>query len=204
MPHRRLIVALLVLLAVALTPVLARAHADYERSSPPADGIVAEAPAVVELWFTQELFRREGENRLEVYGPDGARVDAGDARIDDDDRTHMLVSLLPDLPAGTYTVRWRSLSAEDGHPKEGEFPFTVDPTAAPAASPTEPAPALTPTPLPATTTPTAPALPPTEPTVEETAEPSPAAAGGMEGAGCSLGVLLVGAVALGGVGRRRR
>jgi methionine-rich copper-binding protein CopC len=99
--------------------------------------VIPEAPAEVHVWFTQELFRRAGANTLEVVGPDGARVDKQDARIDDDDRTHMIVSLQGDLPAGAYTVRWTSLSADDGDADSGEFGFTVDP-AAPRTTPASP------------------------------------------------------------------
>lgn len=132
-------------------PGLARAHAAYERSDPPANSVIPEPPAEVNVWFSQELFRREGENTLEVIGPDGTQVDQGDARIDDDDRTHMIVSLQKDLPAGTYTVRWRTLSADDGDTDSGEFTFTVDPEAAqvtPLPNPTAGAEPLLETPAP--------------------------------------------------------
>jgi methionine-rich copper-binding protein CopC len=147
---------LVVLIGVLGTPLkLAHAHAEYERSKPPAGAVIPLPPSEVHAWFTQELFRREGANALEVFGPDGSQVDQGDARIDDDDRSHMLVSLQTDLPAGTYTVRWRTLSAEDGDTDSGEFSFTVDPTA-PQATP-EPGPTpmsiptSTPTPTPVPT-----------------------------------------------------
>ena len=77
------------------------------------------------VWFTQELFRREGQNALEVYGPGDQRVDQDDAAIDDDNRKLMTVSLQSDLPNGVYTVRWRTLSADDGDDAEGEFQFTI-------------------------------------------------------------------------------
>lgn len=116
--------------APLVTAVLA--HADYERSAPAADEVIAHAPQQVQVWFTQELFRREGKNSLEVYGPDGQRVDLDDDAIDDDDRKLMTVSLQSDLADGVYTVRWRTLSADDGDDAAGEFRFTLragDPTA---------------------------------------------------------------------------
>ena len=125
------------------------AHADYDRSAPSADEVVSQAPQQVQVWFTQDLFRREGQNALEVYGPDDRRVDQDDAAIDDDDRKLMTVSLQSDLPNGVYTVRWRTLSADDGDDAEGEFHFTIEAdrpevmatsTAASAAAPTAAAP----------------------------------------------------------------
>ena len=108
------------------------AHADYDHSVPAAGEVVLQAPQQVQVWFTQELFRREGQNSLEVYGPDEQRVDLDDFAIDDDDRKLMTVSLPPDLANGVYTVRWRSLSADDGDEASGEFQFTIqsdEPTA---------------------------------------------------------------------------
>lgn len=127
-PLRTLIRCLLaasVVLLAGIPPGRLLAHADYERSEPPADAVVAEAPARVAIYFTQDLFRRQGMNGIEVYAADGARVDLDDATIDDDNRRLMTVSLAPALAAGPYNVRWLSLSAEDGHEGEGAFTFTV-------------------------------------------------------------------------------
>ena len=114
-------------------------HADYDRSVPAADELVLQAPQQVQVWFTQELFRREGQNSLEVYGPDEQRVDLDDFAIDDDDRKLMTVSLPPHLANGIYTVRWRSLSADDGDDANGEFQFTfqADEPTAEAVQPTD-------------------------------------------------------------------
>lgn len=118
---------LTVLLATIQYPLATAvlAHADYDRSVPAADEVVLQSPQQVQIWFTQELFRREGQNSLEVYGPDEQRVDLDDAAIDDDDRKLMTVSLQSDLANGLYTVRWGTLSADDGDDAEGEFQFTI-------------------------------------------------------------------------------
>ncbi len=121
------LLGLAMLLATIQFPLSAAvlAHADYDHSVPAADEVVHQAPQQVQVWFTQELFRREGQNSLEVYGPDEQRVDLDDFAIDDDDRKLMTVSLPPDLANGVYTVRWRSLSADDGDDANGEFQFTI-------------------------------------------------------------------------------
>jgi methionine-rich copper-binding protein CopC len=143
--RRRLVLALLLAcVGLGLGALAVYAHAEYERSEPPAGAVIPEAPDEVHVWFTQELFRRAGANTLEVVGPDGARVDKEDARIDDDDRTHMIVSLQGDLPAGAYTVRWQSLSADDGDADSGEFGFAVDPAASPPQTSGAPQPVATP------------------------------------------------------------
>jgi methionine-rich copper-binding protein CopC len=127
--------AAILMMVTLLMPTVpsARAHAEYERSEPAPDAVIAAAPTEVHIWFSQELFRRAGENTLEVTGPDGSRVDTGDAQLDDDDRKHLFVPLAENLPEGLYTVRWRNLSAEDGDTDEGEFTFTVGSGASPAA-----------------------------------------------------------------------
>ena len=120
--------------AGAVTAV-AYAHSEPERSIPAAESRVPSAPDRVDVWFTQELFRREGANALVVEGPDGLRVDDGQSMIDSADREHLSVGLLPDLPDATYTVHWTTLSAIDGDTAEGSFTFTVDPSApAPTAT----------------------------------------------------------------------
>lgn len=165
---------LAVTLGLGLPLRIASGHAGYDHSEPASDAVMATAPAQVRIWFTQELFRRQGMNQIEVVDATGTRVDQDDVTIDDDDRTLMQVTLAPDLPNGVYTVRWQSLSAEDGHEGQGEFTFTVG-DAAPAdvpvgdaapqaaASPTTTsAPAATASPAPPATPPPAtpsPALP---------------------------------------------
>jgi methionine-rich copper-binding protein CopC len=164
----------------------AGAHSEYDRSEPMVGAVIAEAPAEVHVWFTQELFRRAGANTLEVFGPSGAQTDKGDARIDDDDRTHMIVSLPEALPAGTYTVRWQTLSAEDGDTDSGEFTFTVDPEAARTTPPPEPTLAPQPT-----------ATAVVEPVSTPTPPPAPTEASSGPGGLPCLGGLILGGLVLG-------
>lgn len=133
-----LVAAALVATSHAHTPLPASAHADYERSNPPANGVINRAPARLDVWFTQELFRRAGANTLTVTGPAGDRVDSGDTALDDADRKHLSLGLKPNLPDGVYAVAWASLSAVDGDNASGAFTFRIDSAAAsptPAASP---------------------------------------------------------------------
>lgn len=185
-----LLLTLLFLLSTQRPIRLALAHADYDHSEPTADTVLATAPTQVRIWFTQELFRRQGLNSIEVYAADGARQDREDAAIDDDDRTLMTVSLNPALPAGIYTVRWHTVSAEDGHEGDGEFTFTVAAADGNAAMAAQAELTATPTDAPATAT----APPPTA------TAPSPAVSPPCLGGAVPL-VLAVGAL---GVGRRRQ
>ena len=128
----------------------AHAHSAYIRSKPGADAIIASTPAKVEIWFSQELFRRKGENVIHVSGPDGQEVSSGETAIDDDDRTHIWVELNSNLPAGKYLVEWKNISLDDGHSTEGSFNFSIDSQAAVTSTPmgeSNSIPTLTNTPL---------------------------------------------------------
>ena len=115
----------------------AHAHSAYVHSNPGADAVIATSPAKVEIWFSQELFRRKGENVIHVSGPDGLEISSGKTTIDDDDRTHIWVELNPNLPAGKYLVEWKNISVEDGHSTEGSSNFIIDPQAAVTSTPME-------------------------------------------------------------------
>ncbi len=198
MRQLRSFVLLLLLLLLLAAPASATrlTHADYARSEPAADALLTEPPRKVKVWFTQELFRRDGENWVRVTGPDGTRVDLDDTTVDDDDRTLASVSLAEALPDGVYTVAWRGLSAEDGHPGEGEFTFTV--AANPAPPQETPAANQVATSEPATLT---------APTVAVTlvATPAPSNSGSSGGLPC-LGASPVVMLAFAGVliGRKKR
>jgi methionine-rich copper-binding protein CopC len=132
----------------------AHAHSAYVRSNPGADAVIATSPAKVDIWFSQELFRRKGENVIHVSGPDGHEVSTGETQIDDDDRKHIWVELNPNLPAGKYLVEWKNISVEDGHSTEGSFSFSIDPQAAVTSAPMQAStdiPTLTNNPLPEST-----------------------------------------------------
>ena len=109
----------------------ALAHADYDRSAPARDEVLAQAPARVDVWFTQEVFRQEGSNFVRVFDESDAQVSDGDGVVDDDDRTHIFAELPAGLGNGRYIVRWKTTSDDDGDEDEGAFCFYagVAPTA---------------------------------------------------------------------------
>jgi len=114
------------------------AHAEPERANPPINDTVPVAPAVVEIWFDEEV-SSEGTTIQEI-GPDGVQVDLGDASVDlqDQNRQHVTVSLRAGLGRGSYTVQWVSVSGADGDEARGGYIFRVgaaSPVASPAASP---------------------------------------------------------------------
>src|SRR5271157_1181826 len=100
----------------------AQAHALLVHSIPPANAILARAPAIIELYFSEPvdpLF-----SKISVLDANGQAVDIGDNRVDPADLTHLTVSLRS-LNDGVYTVTWRAVSSSDGHQTSGSFPFAV-------------------------------------------------------------------------------
>ena len=121
--------AIAVVAVASLAPSRVTAHAAYDRSQPAADALIRSAPERVDVWFTQEMFKREGENTLRVFGPSGEPVTDGVVTLDNEDRAHLFIALQAELSPGEYVVSWNTLSAVDGDTAEGEFRFTVDPSA---------------------------------------------------------------------------
>ena len=126
MKRSRLVTLLLLVLIVTttlwLSAVAASAHAFLASSEPAANAVVPSAPQVVTLRFTEPL--EPSYSRAELYDETGTQV-AGVISTVAADPFDLTVSLPPDLPAATYAVMWRSLSATDGHTAQGYFPFTV-------------------------------------------------------------------------------
>jgi methionine-rich copper-binding protein CopC len=154
---RRTLIAVLVAAAVLAVPSQASAHAGYERSEPAKDAVVPDAPIRLDVWFTQEVLRQEGNNFVRVFDEQDVQVSDGDGVVDDDDRAHMYTTFPSALVPGRYVVEWKTTSFEDSDTDDGAFCFyiAVEPTAeqqaecaafsgvgqtpAPTAQPTEPA-----------------------------------------------------------------
>jgi methionine-rich copper-binding protein CopC len=127
--------ALALLAAVTLTGG-AMAHAEPARANPPINGSIATAPALVEIWFSEEATEA---TTIKVIAPDSVRVDFGDTKLDlqDPQRVHVTVDVLKNLAPGTYRVEWNSVSGTDGDAANGQYNFTIGagtPVASAAAS----------------------------------------------------------------------
>lgn len=119
-PLRSVLLATLLLVGL---PGAAHAHAQLLRSVPPARAVVSQAPARVELRFSDEV--ELAFSTFAVVDGAGTRVDLDDAARHPDD-PHLVSLGLEPLSPGTYRVRYRVLSA-DGHVVDGEYRFTVKP-----------------------------------------------------------------------------
>ncbi|ETK36777.1 copper resistance CopC family protein [Microbispora sp. ATCC PTA-5024] len=102
------------LLAVWGTP--ASAH-DSLRSSTPAKNAVVSGLDHIELEFSAHV----SFPVVILHDAAGHRFESGTPRTDGPKVTEAVAG---PLPSGSYTVAWRVVSS-DGHPVEGEIPFTV-------------------------------------------------------------------------------
>ena len=171
-PHRRrvrLSATATSLLVLLLLPVAVAAHAELGEPTP-ADGATVEGtPTEVAGTFTQDIDPDGSSLRLR----DAAGETIAEGGVDPADERRMVITDLPDLAPGEYTVRWTTDSAEDDEIARGIWRFTVvaaptpEPTPVPTAAPSAPAsvgPSAAPTPTPAPPSPTPSAPPDQDPT----------------------------------------
>jgi copper transport protein len=117
---KRASVAIAVVLAALAAAPSAFAHATLQSSDPGGNSIVRTSPPTVTLQFSEAVETAFGSIR--VYDCGGERVDSG--KVDRPSDSSVAVNLDSNLPAGTYTVTWRVISA-DSHPVAGAFVFSV-------------------------------------------------------------------------------
>ncbi|GAB1817179.1 copper resistance CopC family protein [Herbidospora sp. RD11066] len=147
------IVAVLAVVAALLLPAApAAAHTSLRGSDPAENTQVTSLPKV-----TLEFSESVRFPAVVLTGPDGERYENGKPRVEGR-KVLQDVGPAAALPAGAYTIAYRVVS-KDGHPVEGEIPFTYVPEAtdqpgapaavqAAAAAPTENAPGNTQAPAP--------------------------------------------------------
>jgi len=128
-------IALALLAALVLGPAFASPALAHDRlkSSDPAQGAKVESLEEVKLTFTASV---RFPNVVVRSGDENHQ--AGKAEVDGPVVTQ---KVREDLPPGDYVIAYRVVSS-DGHPIEGEIPFTLLASASSSASP-EPAPADT-------------------------------------------------------------
>lgn len=119
------VTAMAVVIGGLLWPSRAEAHARYVRSEPAFAAELVKAPDRIDLWFSQQLFRRQGANTIRLLDSTGTERPLSEALIDSADRQHLFARIVEPLPPGRYIVEWTNLSAEDGDTDSGRYPFYV-------------------------------------------------------------------------------
>ena len=118
---RRILMMFAAVVVVTGSAPSARAHAFLDHASLAVGSSVPTAPAVVTLWFTQDV--EPAFSSVTITNEAGQRVDLGSAHIPQGSPAVLQIGLKP-LPRGRYTVSWRVVSV-DTHPTEGTFTFEV-------------------------------------------------------------------------------
>jgi copper resistance protein C len=104
-----------------ILPMPVFAHAIMVKSQPVVDSTIAESPKQVDVWFNDKVGSEY--KALAVIDSAGKRVDNKDAAQETFDQSHLYVTI-PQLPPGTYNVRYRVVSI-DTHIVTGKFKFTI-------------------------------------------------------------------------------
>jgi len=94
----------------------ASAHAALVSSEPVDGAVVAEAPALLRLTFSEPV----APLVLKLFRPDGSAVELTEFHT----RDAAVEIALPDLPTGTSMLSWRVVSI-DGHPVGGSVSFSI-------------------------------------------------------------------------------
>lgn len=128
MPHARLALAALVALLVVAVAGPAGAHSQLLTIDPADGASMKEGPAQVVLTFNEDI--KAPFSKILVVDQAGGSVADGDPKVEGPVVTQPLVK----LAKGTYTVRYRVVSA-DAHPISGESTFSVT-VGAPGTTPT--------------------------------------------------------------------
>jgi len=118
---------LVLVLTLFLLPTRAWAHAHLKRSEPAAGSKVASPPQMIRLWFSE---RPEPlMTFVSLKDANGKEWVLAGVQTDPADQLGVSVGVSQPLPAGPYTVTWRT-AASDGHPSHGTFGFVVEQEAA--------------------------------------------------------------------------
>ena len=131
MVRRRALAVAAALLACALAPASAFAHAQLESTSPERGALVAKEPGAISFTFDEPVSGTDGAVR--VFDAKGDRVDDGAAYHPGGAGKTFAVHLKSGLPKGTYTATYRVVSA-DTHIVTGGFVFSVGARGATAGS----------------------------------------------------------------------
>src|SRR5688500_18371530 len=129
MSIRRIAAALVVIAALLGRPGFAFAHATPVTYEPAASSVLTDAPSAVAIIFSERV--EAAASSIIVYGPDGGRVEEGDAVAGDSEPRVFSVPVRA-AAEGTYTVSWQVVSADDGHFTKGAFAFSLGKETTPA------------------------------------------------------------------------
>lgn len=110
------------LIAAFLTAPAVFAHAHLKHQYPAADAQVTAAPQALTLNFSEGIEPKF--SGVTVTGPQQQQIKTGAVKLNEQDKTQMIVPLEQPLPPGDYAVDWHVVSV-DGHKTHGAYRFSV-------------------------------------------------------------------------------
>lgn len=124
----RVPIRLLLLVALAFSPLRsAAAHPKLLKGLPVA-GSRGAAPREIRLTFNEAI--TPALSRIALFDVKKQTVTLGTLVVASDDPRALVVSITAPMAPGRYTVRWQAAAA-DGHPVRGSFTFEVAAAASP-------------------------------------------------------------------------
>ena len=117
---RALRASVVALIGLLVVPATASAHALPIESTPPPGASVAGAPPAITVTFSEPLNRPL--STLTLTNSRGAVVPS---TVTSDGRAGLALRPVRRLARGVYDVRWRTVSADDGHTAQGAYSFGV-------------------------------------------------------------------------------
>jgi methionine-rich copper-binding protein CopC len=158
----RALLALIAILAAFAAPASVAAHAELDTIRP-ADKSSGPAPTEIIGTFVENLDPSKSSFTLVDAG--GAVVQKGGEVVSDDPRK-LTLTLTETLAPGAYTIRWTTVSTEDGETARGTTTFTVTAPPSPSPEPSDAptvAPSASPSPVPSVAPSPSASAPPTSP-----------------------------------------
>lgn len=110
----------LAVIGLLVLPAVASAHALLISSSPSPGAGLGAAPAAITATFSEPLNRPLSTLTLTTSGGRAVR-----ATVTGDGPTRLVLRPVLRLQRGVYEVRWRTVSADDGHTAQGSYSFGV-------------------------------------------------------------------------------
>jgi len=99
----------------------ALAHPALQTSNPSPGALLDAPPKEIVLTFNEKL--EPAFSSVKVVDSRGRDVASSKGQVDPAAASRLQL-ILPDLGAGTYTVRWTAVG-HDAHPRKGDYIFTV-------------------------------------------------------------------------------
>lgn len=118
---RNWLLTLLTTVVAALVPSAAFAHAILIRSDPADNAILSDPPAEIRLWFNETI--SVDFSSAQILDINGQPLPGVSVRVDPAE--NLMIVTPPKLPNSLFSVRWKVLSATDGHFTQGLLVFGV-------------------------------------------------------------------------------